>query len=82
MKIDPDDSAFPEITTKEPDERRGETVGYVHSVGGMTLRTYIAAKFMAAEIGRDDGNRAVSSDSVIAFRAVQLADTLIAELNK
>lgn len=73
MKIDPNAPAYP---TGEELDRNLEIS--VRKVGGMTIRTQIAAMAMQGLLAQTYW----TSTQLVAEYAVDLADALIAELNK
>lgn len=77
MKINPNSPAFTIVSQETGD--RG-----LYSVidPGMTIRAYMATKFLAAMITRVDYASTVTSVQEDAAIAIYNADILIAELNK
>lgn len=74
-------SAFPEIKTTST----YTTDINVHSVGGMTLRDYFAAKAMQSMIGNTDkegSSRGINGVSKFARYAYEYADAMLAERDK
>lgn len=73
-------SAFPQVRTTE--RLTPSTCGpNVHSVGGMTLRDYFAAKAMQAYVTTNYEDCALDDDKVSTW-AYQLADAMLAARQK
>ena len=70
MPIKPTSPAFPIATTHQ-----------IHALG-VNVRTYMATRFVAAEIGTYGESDYSRYKEKLARRAVEMADALIDELNK
>ena len=84
MKIDPDDMAFPMPPVYDAEAKR-MIPGYV----GMTIRTWLAGQALAGlctdtnqETDWDERTLKLPVAEALVIAAVQLADDLIAELNR
>ena len=73
--------AFPATNYIIPKDLEERHVAALGKTRGMTLRDYLAAKAMAAEIGRGYGNFEASLAWIVP-RAYQWADAMLAERKK
>ncbi len=76
MEINPNDSAFPEIVSEQDGNR---VLAEVYSTGGLSIRAYMATKFMSAYIAN---GLATGNINTVCKLSVAVADELIHELNK
>lgn len=78
MIINPNDPAFPTI------EHRYDKVGCLQEIttSGLTIRSEIAARAMQGILSAREDRSYKGSYDAVAEAAVNIADALIAELNK